>query len=73
MCETRPFRLSIAQGCPDAFDWDGRKTEADEALMHECDAIYEVGPHPLEDWECEKLGMPLGTTNEDAHRKLRER
>lgn len=73
MSATVPFRLWVEQGCPAVFDWDGRKTCADEALLHEYDAIVEAGPQALEDWECERLGLPLGATNADAHRELRKR
>lgn len=68
-----PFRLWIEQGCPAVFDWEGHETDAEEALLHEYDAIVEAGPQVLEDWECERLRLPLGATNADAHRELRKR
>jgi hypothetical protein len=72
MAATVPFRLWIEQGCPAVFDWNGTPAEANDALLYEYDAIAVAGPQPLEDWECDKLGLPRGTTNADAHRKLRE-
>jgi hypothetical protein len=72
MSATVPFRRWIEQGCPAVFDWDGKPAEAEEALLSEYDVIAEFGPTPLDDSECEKLGLPIGTTNEEAHRKLRE-
>jgi hypothetical protein len=68
---TVPFRLWIEAGCPAFFDWDGKLVEAEEALLHEYDAIAETGPQRLEGWECEKLSLPLGSTNAEAHAKLR--
>ena len=69
---TVPFQLRIEQGCPAVFQWGGIPATANEALLHEYEAIAGAGPRPLEDWECDKVGMPRGTTNAEAHRKLRE-
>jgi hypothetical protein len=72
MSATRPFGLWIEQGCPAVFDWDGRQTEADEALLHEYDAIAETGPQALTDRECDLLGLSHGSTNAEAHAILRK-
>jgi hypothetical protein len=69
---TVPFRLWIEQGCGPSFEWGGESWEPNDALMHEYDAIHEAGPQPLEEWECERLGMPPGTTNAEAHAQLRK-
>ena len=69
---TVPFRLWIEQGCQAHFDWEGRQGTADDALLHEYDAIAETGPERLDDSECEKLNLPLGSTNAEAHAKLRQ-
>jgi hypothetical protein len=68
-------RLWIEQGCGPTFVWgsDGGIWTADDALKYEYDAIYEAGPQPLEDWECDALAMPRGTTNAEAHEQLREK
>jgi hypothetical protein len=71
MSATVPSRIWVEQGRPAVFDWDGR-ADADEALLHEYGAIVEAEPQALEDWECERLGLPLGATNADAHRDLRK-
>jgi hypothetical protein len=72
MAATVPFRLWVEQRCPPVFDWNGSLATANEALLYEYDAIFEAGPQPLEDWECDKLGLPHGSSNADAHRKLRD-
>jgi hypothetical protein len=74
MSATVPFRLWIEQGCGPTFKWgdDPNTWEADDALLYEYDAIVEGGPQPLEDWECDALGMPHGTTNAEAHAAMRK-
>ena len=64
----------IEQGCGPTFEWgDAGTFEANDALLYEYDLIHEAGPIPLEDWECDGLGMPRGTTNAEAHAELRKK
>ena len=72
MSATVPFRLWIEQGCGPNFEWGEESWEANDALLYEYDAISEAGPQPLESWECERLEMPPGTTNAEAHVTLRK-
>lgn len=73
MSATEPFRHWVAAGCPDDFDYQGMKVDADWVISVEYEAIHEAGPTILDATECQQLGLPLNSTNEEAIRQLRER
>jgi hypothetical protein len=73
MAATIPFDRWIASGCPDEFDYDGMAVDADWVLSVEYEAIHESGPIRLDDAECDRLGLPHGSTNAEAVEHLRKR
>jgi hypothetical protein len=73
MSATEPFRQWLAAGCPDEFDYEGMPVDADWVISVEYEAVYEAGPSILESHECEGLGLPDNSTNEEAIRELRKR
>lgn len=71
MSASVPFRLWIQAGCPETYDYDGMHLTVDDIIGYEYDAIHETGASVLEDEECERLGIPVGSTNESAVKILR--
>jgi hypothetical protein len=72
MSASVPFRLWIEAGCPDTYDYDGMHVTADDIIGYEYDAIGAAGAAMLEDDECEKLGIPVGSSNEMAIQHIRQ-
>ena len=71
MSASVPFRLWIQAGCPDTYNFDGLQLTADDIIGYEYDAIHEAGATVLEEDECQRLGLPLGSTNESAIQVIR--
>ena len=74
MVLTAPFRRWLDAGCPDEFDYDGMKVDAQWIIGVEYDAIVESRPGSqpvaLADEDCDRLGIPRGSTNADAIQRL---
>jgi hypothetical protein len=69
-----PFRRWLDAGCPDEFDYDGMEVDAQWVIGIEYDSIVESRPGSqtvvLDDVDCERLGIPRGSTNADAIQRL---
>jgi hypothetical protein len=71
MVLTVPFRRWLDADCPDEFDYDGMKVDAQWVIGIEYESIIENRqPTVLADGDCDRLRIPRGSSNADAIQKL---
>jgi hypothetical protein len=70
MVLTTPFGKWLDAGCPDDFEYDGMRVDAQWVIVVEHEAIADSRPGSqptdLEDEDCDRLSTPRGSTNVDA-------